>query len=211
MKKLSVIRGTGVAICPYGLKIIDACKDAGNSVKTMMPLEEADTPQLKAKAARENKITYITQKEKQRCPYANDILEKFDKVDCSFGDSAAGEGVSYLPSSPLYPKNFIGDGLAPGGGTNKGQDVYDPRLYFEGTERDLLPEGMYNVFASRSNEQSLLKMAETTNKFANIKGKLDSLRNKYFDVIKAVVPNKVVKLNQKQLEQLLVVINDWTK
>jgi len=209
MKKLSVIRGDTISNCPYGLKIIDACKDVGDVILTMTPLASVDDAE---QAAKKNLVIYHTQKIGERCPFANEIMEKFNKVDCSWGDTAAGEGVHYLTPSPLYPRTFIGDGLEPG--SQKGQDVYDPRLYFDAPERYIdVPFGLFSIFSSRSNEMGIIRIAEKyTNKTSNIKDKLALLRNKYFDTLNSIIPSSsIVKLNDEQLEKLLFVIDDWTK
>jgi len=219
MKKLSVIRGDSVPAiwsddaaitkCPYGLPITSACKDVGNIILTMTPLENTSSN----RASQNNRVIYYTQKNGERCPFANEILEKFNKTDCSWGDTAAGEGVAYLTPSPLYPKTFIGDGLEPGT-PNKGQDVYDPRMYFDAPERGIdVPYGLFSIFSSRSNELGIIRIAEKyTNKIANIKDKLAFLRDKYFDTLKSIIPSSsVVKLSDEQLEKLLFVVDDWTK
>lgn len=219
MKKLSVIRGNTVSMdnastkCPYGLDITAACKDVGDAILTMTPLDLEVPGAVDQQAAQKNRVLYHTQKVGERCPFANEILEKFNKVDCSWGDSAAGEGTSYLIPSPLYPRTFIGDGLEPGT-PNKGQDVYDPRQYFDAPERGVdVPFGLYSIFSSRTNELGIIRIAEKyTNKFPNIKDSLVLLRDKYYDTLKSIVPSSsVVKLNDEQLEKLLFVINDWTK
>lgn len=213
MKKLSVIRGDTIAQCPYGLKIIDACNNVGNIVLTMVSLDNCDNKELKQQAIRTNRIIYHTQKPDERCPFANEVLEKFNKVDCSWGDTAAGEGVHYLPASPLYPRTFIGNGLETGM-PNKGQDIYDPRMYFEAPERGInVPFGLYSIFSSRSNELGIIRIAEKyTNKIPNIQDKLALLRDKYFDTLKSIIPSgSFIKLNEEQLEKLLFVIDDWTK
>ena len=209
MKKLSVIKGNTVAKCPYGLNIIESCKDVGDAILTMTPISESEEPE---RTIKKNLIIYHTQKLDERCPFANEILEKFKKVDCSWGDTAAGEGIQYLTPSPLYPRTFIGDGIEPG--SNKGQDIYDPRLYFDAPERYIdVPFGLYSIFASRSNELGIMRVAEKyTNKIPNIRDKLALLRDKYFDTLKSIAPkNSIIKLNDEQLEKMLFVINDWTK
>lgn len=212
MKKLSVIRGGTISSCPYGLPIISACKDVGGVILQMQALSQVETSDEK-QVAQKNKVIYLTQKIGERCIFANEIMEKFDKVDCSYGDSAAGEGTAYLTPSPLYPRTFIGDGINPGP-ASKGQDVYDPRLYFEAPERGIdVPFGLYSIFADKINEDGLLRVADKyTNKIINIKDKLAFLRKNYLDILKTVIPNSsVVKLSEKQLEELLFAIDSWTK
>lgn len=221
MKKLSVIRGDSVPTidmddttsgkCPYGLSITSACKDVGDAILTMTAVE--DIPGAEKQTTQKNRVIYHTQKVGERCPYANEILEKFNKVDCSWGDSAAGEHTGYLTPSPLYPKTFIGDGLEPGS-PNKGQDIYDPRQYFDAPERGIdVPYGLFSIFANRSNELGMLRLAEKyTNKSSIIRDKLAFLREQYFNTLKSIIPSSsVVKLSEEQLEKLLFVVDDWTK
>lgn len=222
MKKLSVIRGNVAPSvwsddnsmkCPYGLDITSACKDVGDAILTMTPLENFAGGALEGQAAKKNKVIYHTQKLGERCPFANEIMEKFNKVDCSWGDTAAGEGVHYLTPSPLYPRTFIGDGLEPGT-PNKGQDIYDPRMYFDAPERGIdVPYGLFSIFSSRSNEMGIIRIAEKyTNKIPSIKDKLAFLRDEYFDTLKSIIPSSsITKLSDEQLEKLLFVIDDWTK
>lgn len=223
MKKLSVIRGdsvpsiwsddTSMSKCPYGLDITAACSDVGDAILTMTPLENFSGGALSKQVIQKNRVIYHTQKLGERCPFANEIMEKFNKVDCSWGDTAAGEGVHYLTPSPLYPRTFIGDGLEPGT-PNKGQNIYDPRMYFDAPERGVdVPFGLYSIFSSHSNELGIIRIAEKyTNKIVNIRDKLASLRDKYFNTLKSIVPNSsIIKLNDEQLEKLLFVIDDWTK
>jgi hypothetical protein len=212
MKKLSIIRGDTVAKCPYGLPIIEACDSVGDTVLTMQIIDNVNENDIENTIKR-NKIIYFTQKIGERCPFANSIMKKFNTVDCSWGDTAAGEGVHYLTPSPLYPRTFIGDGLEPGS-SNKGQGIYDPRQYFDAPERGInVPYGLFSIFSNRSNELGIIRIAEKyTNKSSTIRDKLVLLRNTYFDTLKSIISNSsVVKLNDEQLEKLLFIIDDWTK
>lgn len=209
MKKLSVIRGIGVNSCPYGLSITEACQDVGDTILQMVPIDEFDDPNVANRLIEANKLLYLSKKNAQRCPFANEIMIKFNKVDCSWGDTAAGEGVHYLTPSPLYPRTFIGDGWA-----NKGQDIYDPRGYFDAPDRGIdVPFGLYSIFSVQSNHDRLLKVAEKyTNKIVNIKDKLAFLRENYFDTLNLIIPSSsVTKLSDEQLEKLLFVIDEWAK
>ncbi len=206
MKKLSVIRGIGVASCPYGLDVTEACAKIGDVILQLSPVEDSISPENTLKI---NKVIYLTQKLDERCPFANEIMNKFNKVDCSWGDTAAGEGVHYLTPSPLYPRTFIGDGWA-----NKGQDIYDPRGYFNAPDSGIdVPFGLYSIFSEQSNEDRLLKIAEKyTNKIVNIKDKLALLRDNYLDTLKSIIPSSsITKLSDEHLEKLLFVIDEWAK
>lgn len=209
MKKLSVIRGHGIS-CPYGLSVIDACKNIGEMISQLQPLDSVEG-ENKEKTIEKNKFLYSTQKTGKRCLYANVILEKFNTVDCSYGDTAAGEQTGYLPASPLYQRTFIGYGLD---GDDRQQNITDPRLTFEGPDKGLdVPFGMFSIFSSKENEAELIRIAsKTANKIVNIRDSIALLRNRYFDTLKLIIPNNhIVKLNDVQLEELLLVIDDWAK
>lgn len=211
MKKLAVIRGEGIARCPYGLPVTEACKSVGDSILQMTAIgqvEKEDRP----KTAKKNRVIYLTQKTEEKCPFADQIFEQYDKVNCSWGDVAAGEHSGYLSPSPFYPNLMIGNGLAPGRTDNQ-QNITDPRQTYFGQEKGVdVPFGLYSIFSSKDNEAALIKLAESTNKSASIEGKIASLKQKYFETLGLIFPNGfIVKLNNEHLGQLLLVIDDWTK
>lgn len=209
MKKLSVIRGKDVAKCPYGLPILEACESVGKSIFQMTVAELVENEYID-ETLKNNKILYLTQKTKQQCPFANSIMEKYNKVDCSYGDAGAGEGSGYLPASPFAPSIFISNRPDT---PNQQQPIYDPRLFFEAPNRGIdVPFGMYSIFSSQFNEDALLKLADikTTNNSVNIKNKIALLKNKYFDILKIIIRKAaVIELNNTDLEKMLIIINDW--
>lgn len=211
MKKLAIIRDNDNNKCPYNLDVIGACSVVGDAVLTMKPIELANDDEVED-VKKNNQLIYMTKQTGERCPFANEIMKQFDKVDCSYGDSAAGEhGGGHIPASPLYPRTFIGDGVHPN--PRSGQDITDPRLFFDEPQRGIdVPFGLFSVFSDKDNENELLKIARYTNNSVDIKSKVDVLRNKYFDTLKLIVPNNIaIKLSEKQLTELLVIINEWVK
>lgn len=72
---------------------------------------------------------------------------------------------------------------------------------------------MFSIFSSKENEAELIRIAsKTANKIVNIRDSIALLRNRYFDTLKLIIPNNhIVKLNDVQLEELLLVIDDWAK
>lgn len=210
-KKLSVIRDNDECTCPFGLSVPNSCQSVGKAIDLMSPLDVIEEKE-RGKIKKENKIIYLTQKTNEQCPFADQILKEFDKVNCDFGEPGAKEKSTILPGSPLYPRIFYNHGLTPG---DKIETNYDPRyVYFDAQERYYdVPFGIYSIFASRINELNFIKIAEKyTNNYTNIKDKLALLRDKYFNTLKLIIPSSsVVKLSDKQLETLLIVINDWIK
>src|SRR5690606_29592093 len=60
------------------------------------------------KLTKANKLVYINHKTGEKCPFADSILEEFDKVDCDFGDTGQGQEAAAWQGSPLYPSTFQG-------------------------------------------------------------------------------------------------------
>lgn len=207
--KLAIIRGKELnGGCPYALDIPAACSCVGGAIDLMTPTEGLKDD---GKQAANNKVIYHTQKNGEQCKYANEILDKFGKVDCSYGDNAAGEGrTGYLPGSPLYPSIFITN-------TNpspqRGQDITDVRALPDSSDRGYdVNFGLFSTFANRSNEMNLLKIAETTNNTIHIKEKWDKLRKEYYATLANLFStNHIKKLGNTELTELLAIINDWAK
>lgn len=106
--KEAIIRGDNVRECPFGLPIPEACQNAGDSIGRMSPIEEDDQAEEIKKA---NKLVYAYHKGCKGCIYAEKILKEHGKVNCDFGDTAAGKKTPALNGSPLYPQTFRGVGL----------------------------------------------------------------------------------------------------
>lgn len=119
--KLSVIRDDNDEPCPYGLKINWACRNVGNHIDSLFPLENLGPeaiPEEKQKVAEANVRAVVWSVMRSGevptpCKYAANLFpEKQDKVDCSYNDSAAGQKPNgALIGSPFYPTIFTGIGL----------------------------------------------------------------------------------------------------
>lgn len=116
--RLAVIRTNDEDGCPYQLPVPFACKLAGNMVDRMASLD-----MLKHSEKEKNKIMQANMRlwtwtlmqsseEPQPCKYANKLFEDKKAVDCSYGDTAAGEvQTNTLVGSPFYSQIFQGIGL----------------------------------------------------------------------------------------------------
>ena len=91
--------------CPFGLPIIDGCKNAGSSVSRMCPLKFVSDKQ-KERVSKANKRVYIYYKDNEPCIYAANIIENLNSVNCNFGDTAQGMHMKALEGSPLYAQTF---------------------------------------------------------------------------------------------------------
>jgi hypothetical protein len=104
MKKLAVIRTeSGIHQCPYGLGITKACKNAGDSVDKMVPLEKVAPDQ--AEFQTEHNIAVYMLHGKGKCKFADQISDSNSVVNCDWGDSAEGVGsvsINSIPATPPY-------------------------------------------------------------------------------------------------------------
>lgn len=105
IEKDATVRGEGVRECPFGLPIPEACNNVGDAIHRMAPVEESD------RVKKANRLVYAYHKGCKNCPYADKILAEHGKVDCDFGDTAAGKKSVPFRGSPLYPQTFHGIGL----------------------------------------------------------------------------------------------------
>ena len=99
--KLAIIRENEESGCPFGLNISDACKNVGKLIDQMIPLEtitEEDEKEITAES--NNRIFMFDESQaKGKCKYANYIMK--NKVECNFGDHAAGKGHIDTTGSPM--------------------------------------------------------------------------------------------------------------
>lgn len=110
-KKNATIRGDCGKVCPFGLSIPRACSSVGQSIYKMEQVDNK-AEEIKDKYIKANKIIFSYCKENKQCPFADKILDdKFQKVDCDFGDNGQGQHSPNLQGSPLYPSTFQSIGL----------------------------------------------------------------------------------------------------
>jgi len=147
--KKATIRGKNVRDCPFGLPIPEACGNAGDAIHRMAPAEED-------RVKRANRLVYAYHKGCKGCPYADKVLEEHGKVDCDFGDTAAGKRTPALKGSPLYPKTFHGIGL-------DGLYGYPLGFYADNNESRNLFFGLFSLLGSTTVEE-LIKLADKYDK-----------------------------------------------
>jgi len=86
--------------CPLGLPIPSACESVGTAVQEM----EARDVEFKHNLRQYNK--YRTGKP---CPFAAQVLDGKEAVNCNFGTEVAGRAIPKMyRSSPIYPRLFEG-------------------------------------------------------------------------------------------------------
>lgn len=183
--KLAIIRGEGVRNCPFGLPIIEACKHAGESIHRMAPLSEKNSPEENSKITAANKLVYTYTKDGKTCPYADEILENHNKVDCDFGDTGQGFNSVNFRGSPLYPQTFHGIGL-------DGLYGYPLGYYADNNESRNLFFGLFNLLGYTSVEE-IIKLAdsydasdekEKANAIDTLLVKLESLKQEHGETFK---------------------------
>jgi len=150
MKKTCWIRGEDkVKRCPFGLPITLACKNAGESVTHMCPLEGLSEGNG-GRIALANKRVYIYHKSGQRCLYAVNVMDEAQAVNCDFGDAGAGMGGTPFAGSPLYTQTFSGIGL-------DGLYAFPMGFYADNNESRNLFQGLFSLLGAAA--PTIVKMA----------------------------------------------------
>jgi hypothetical protein len=109
MKKLATIRDNENSPCPFGLSILFSCKNAGECVNKMAPIEllgkEADEEEKEILAKANNRVL-LMDAPGERCIYMNKDFEDKGKVECNFGSTAPGIKETPIVASPFYSKVY---------------------------------------------------------------------------------------------------------
>lgn len=146
LKRLAVIRGSGIRECPFGLPITTACQTAGDAVTRMQPLDEV-SPKKRDACKTANRRIFRHYANGTQCPFADSIVDSKNVVNCDYGDAAEGVHSVALPASPSYPRVF--NGLWPTGlfayPVNFYQDNYESRQIFSGIYSIYSQTGEINI------------------------------------------------------------------
>lgn len=115
MRKLAIIRDGEMEQCPFGLPVIFGCLNIGNVIDKLAPLDimGADTTkEEKEQIKKANLHILMWNNPGERCKYAANLFVEKNKVQCSWGDTAAGvKETATLLGSPFYSQMFAGIGL----------------------------------------------------------------------------------------------------
>ncbi len=145
IKKLAVIRNDGHRQCPFGLPIALSCKNAGDSVERMAPLDTVET-EAREKFADANKKVYLHHATGERCIYADKIMDSTSMVHCDWGEGGQGLHDSPMRPSPYYTRVF--NGLANNLGMGiPGMAAYPLHAYWENMEAQQLFSSMLTMYA----------------------------------------------------------------
>jgi hypothetical protein len=86
--------------CPFGLPIPGGCSSVGAAMQEMEPRE----PEFA-----QNKRIFEKYKTGKKCPYAEQIIEGKNAVNCNAGTSTEGREIPKMyRGSPIYPRLFEG-------------------------------------------------------------------------------------------------------
>lgn len=156
--KLAVIRTEKDMSCPFGLNIPNGCKNAGELVTQMAPINILVDSSEKEKAAikKANRRLYMWHAPGDRCYYAGKIFKgKSEKgaVECNFGSNAPGISEKGLLGAPFYSKVYNNVGLD---GLNS-----SPLGYFSdhNISRNIY-YGIYSLMGSEELKEEIIKVAE---------------------------------------------------
>lgn len=138
--KLAVIRSPSVRECPFGLLINISCKNAGDTVDRMEPLDNIDKDQVDQYIISNRRI-YRHYQAGERCKYADKIIDMANAVHCDYGE--AGEGIQDTPinPSPYYPR--VWNGL-----DQSGLFSYPMEGYMDNSAAQGLFAGMFSMYAA---------------------------------------------------------------
>ena len=181
MKKNSWIRTEEDRKCPFGLPIISACKNAGNSVANMCPLKEVDKEKFE-NVEIANKRIYIYYKTNNRCLYASNIMEKHNAVNCDFGDTAAGMKTPTFEGSPMYVQTFTGVGL-------NGFYAFPLGFYADYAASRNLFQGLFSLLGSETNEIIKIGVNKLFEKISNNEPLSKDEQFKLLDILKKCKEN----------------------
>lgn len=210
--KESTIRGKNVRNCPFGLPIPEGCENAGNSIVRMAPVEDDSELDEVAKA---NRLVYAYHKECRKCPYADKILDEYGKVDCDFGDTAAGKRVPAFRGSPLFPQTFHGIGL-------DGLYGYPLGFYADNNESRNLFFGLFSLLGFNTIEKinklgdkyDKCNNKEKTDMLNDLLNKLRDIKEEYtdtFDKIEEYLAQYRQKYEDKRMDSGLLyqLADEW--
>ena len=206
--KTAVIRGEGVRDCPFALPVPDACGCAGSSVQRMAATEGKES------IGKANRLVYAYHKTCKECPYAAKIIEG-GKVDCNFGDTAAGKKTPSFTGSPLYPQTFSGIGL---------DSIYGYPLgyYADNNESRNLFFGLFSFLGFATSEE-LVKLADKYGKCGEkeksdivdaLLNKMKQLKDQYgetFDKVQQLLAQQGADFEYNRTDSGLgwKLMNDW--
>lgn len=178
--KQSTIRGSELNDCPFGLPIPNACMCVGEAINRMVPAKNK-------KMIKANRLVYAYHKGCKECPFADRILEKYSKVNCSFGDTAQGMKSIPFKASPLYPNTFSGIGFG-------GLSSFPLGYYVDNDNSRNLFLGLFSLLGHNTTED-LLKLAdhydtcgenEKADMLDNVLSKLGTIKLKYSNIFNKI-------------------------
>ena len=154
--KLAVIRKDSQDPCPFGLRITNGCRNAGELITKMAPLDamgpEATKKERKA-ILKANRRLYMWNSEGGRCSYAGKIMNEQGAVECNFRSNAPGITEKGILGAPFYSKVYNNIGL-------DGIYSYPLGYYADNNISRNLYYGMYSLMGSDGAEDDIKKFAE---------------------------------------------------
>ena len=143
MKKLAVIRSSNGTQCPYGLSVDLACKNAGDSVLQMEPLERVGPERQQLQ--REHNIAVYSMYGNGRCRFADKLLAN-KSVHCDFGEGGA--GIRDTPMFVFMNSPRVYQGAMAGASGSVGYHSWPLGSYLDGSESANVFPNVYTYAAS---------------------------------------------------------------
>jgi len=105
MKKLAIIRTDHSHQCPFGLPIDVSCRNVGDAIYDMEPLENVPEEQ-RERYKKSNRRVYRHSAKGERCPMADKLISNRGAVVCDWGEPGQGEHSAPFRGSTYYPRVF---------------------------------------------------------------------------------------------------------
>ncbi len=196
--KLAVVRSDMIRGCPFGLEPISTvCCNVGDAIHRMAPLDAVKDDKSRETLTKANILVYINYKTGKQCPFADKVLEDYNKVDCDFEDTGQGLHSSEFQGSPIYPQTFSGVGL-------DGLYGHPLGFYADNNESRNLFFGLFSYLGRKENVDQLIKLANDCYNGDNVEA-----ANKLNDVIKDLQDTKDRDLFEDKMRKLENFISEY--
>ena len=206
--KLAVIRKDSSDPCPFGLKITNGCKNAGELISRMAPtdsLGEDTTSKEKKAIIKANRRLYMWKNKGERCVYAGKIMKENGAVECNFRSNAPGISERGLLGAPFYSKVYNNVGL-------DGMYSYPLGYYADNNISRNLYYGIYSLLGNDCSDGDIEKFAKY---LSELDGHFSELTMDEQSILKSFASdyanNKLFKkgMSDINLDKITIILGCW--
>jgi hypothetical protein len=112
--KLAIIRTNTEDSCPFGLNIPYGCRNAGDLIAKMAPVDslgDESSKEEKGSIAKANNRLFMWHNPGQRCSFAGKLFTEKPTVECNWHSNAEGISEKGILGAPFYSKVYNNIGL----------------------------------------------------------------------------------------------------